>query len=77
MMEDRDWCRRCMADFPTDEEIEADQRDENSPDMVIEECRMKGCGALYICWINQQPYVDHDHEGYDESLDIEQTVLPF
>ena len=69
---ERDWCRRCFADFPTDEDIELDLRDENDGDMVIDECRSKACGALYIYRINQQPSVD-----LEGSQCVDQGVLPF
>lgn len=69
---ERDWCRDCFADFPTDEEIERDQWDENPPELVIDECRRKACGALYI-YRAYEPHIDPD----DEPQGIDQGVLPF
>jgi hypothetical protein len=69
----RDYCRNCLADFPTDEEIERDQCGENPPDMVIDECRRKGCGALYI-YRDHEPHVDRED---DEPQGVDQGVLPF
>lgn len=70
-MTDRDYCRNCLADFPTDEEIERDLRDENPPELVIDECRRKGCGALYI-YRAYEPHVD-----LEGPQGVDQGILPF